>query len=62
MVKMNMKKIKDMTKQLDDENNSIERGYRSVICCFCSIPATRVQVAGLGCYPDYCKNPVCNMC
>ena len=62
MVKMNMEKIKDATKQLKDENNSIERRYRPVICCNCSIATTHVLITGLGCYPNYCESPVCNMC
>ena len=62
MVKMNMKKIKDTTKRLKDENNSIERRYRSTIRCFCSIPATQKVVTGLDCYPNYRESLVCNMC
>ena len=53
MNKMNMRKIRDMNKQLKDENNSIEMGYKSVICCNCSIPATHKLVTGLGCYPNF---------
>ena len=39
MVKMNMEKIEDTTKQLKDENDLIKRQYRSVTCCTYSIPA-----------------------
>ena len=46
----------------DDEDDSIERRYRSVICCNCSIPTTHKLVTGLGCYPNYHESPVCNMC
>ena len=33
MVKINMRKIKDTTEQLKDENYSIERPYRSFVIC-----------------------------
>ena len=59
---MNMGKIEDTTKQLKDENDSIKRQYRSVICCICLIPATHKLVTGLGCYPNYFENFLCNMC
>ena len=62
MVKMNMRKVEDTIKRLKDENNSIERRYRSVICCNCSIPATHKLVTGLGCYPNYFERLLCNMC
>ena len=57
-----MKKIKDATEQLKDENNSIERRYRSIIFCKCSNPATHLLVTGLGCYPNYHESLLCNMC
>ena len=57
MVKMNMRKIKDTTEQLKDENNS-----RSITCCNCSNPATHKLVTGLGCYPNYHESFICNMC
>ena len=60
---MNMGKIEDTTKRLKDENNSIERQYRSVIYYICSIPATHKLVTGLGCcYPNYHESTICNMC
>ena len=62
MVKINMRKIKDTTEQLKDENNSIEKRYRSIICCYCSNPATHKLVTGLGCYPNYHESLLCNMC
>ena len=64
MVKMNMRKIKDATEQLKDENNSIEKRYRSITCCtfLCSNPATHLLVTGLGCYPNYHESFICNMC
>ena len=62
MVKMNIKKIKDTTKQLKCDNYSIDKRYRSVICCFCSIPATHVLVTGLDCYPEFCEDLICNVC
>ena len=59
-----MRKIKDATEQLKDENNSIERRYRSITCCtfLCSNPATHLLVTGLGCYPNYHESLLCNMC
>ena len=59
-----MRKIKDATEQLKDENNSIERRYRSITCCtfLCSNPATHLLVTGLGCYPNYRESLLCNMC
>ena len=62
MNKMNMRKIRDTTKKLKDENDLIERRYRSIICCKCSNPATHLLVTGLGCYPNYHESLICNMC
>ena len=62
MNKLNMRKIKDTTKKLKDENDLIERRYRSIICCKCSKPATHILVTGLGCYPNYHESLICNMC
>ena len=42
MVKMNMRKIEDRTKQLEDENNSIEMRYRATICNDCKKEASIV--------------------
>ena len=62
MIKMNMIKIRDTNKQLKDENNSIERRYRSVICYtfLCSNPATHLLVKG-GC-PNYFEYFICKKC
>ena len=62
MNKMNMRKIRDTTKELKYENDLIERRYRSIICCKCSNPATHLLVTGLGCYPNYNECFICNMC
>ena len=62
MNKMNMRKIREKTKELKDKNDSIERRYRSIICCKCSKPATHLLVTGLGCYPNYYESLICNMC
>ena len=62
MVKMNMGKIEDTTKQLKDESDLIKRRYRSVICGICSIPARHKLVTGLGCYLNYFESLLCNMC
>ena len=64
MNKMNMRKIRDTTKELKDENDLIERRYRSITCCIflCSNPATHLLVTGLGCYPNYHESLLCNMC
>ena len=58
MNKMN----RDTTKELKDENNSIEKRHRSITCYKCSNPATHLLVTGLGCYPNYHESPICNMC
>ena len=39
-----MRKIRDATEQLKDENNSIEKRHRSIICCNCSIPQTSYRL------------------
>ena len=59
-----MRKIRDATEQLKDENNSIEKRHRSITCCtfLCSNPATHKLVTGLGCYPNYHESLLCNMC
>ena len=51
MVKTNMRKIENMTKEQKD-----------IICCNCSIPATHLLVTGLGCYPNYHESFICNTC
>ena len=61
MNKINMRKIRDTTKKLKDDNDLIERRYRSIICCKCSNPATHLLVTGLGCYPNYHESLICNM-
>ena len=54
MVKMDMRKIEDMTKRMEDENSLIEMQYRTTICNNCRLkPATYFIVKRLGCYPDY---------
>ena len=63
MNKMNMRKIRDTTKELKDENDLIERRYRSITCCtfLCSNPATHLLVKG-GC-PNYFEYFICRkMC
>ena len=62
MIKMNMRKIEDTTKQLKDESDLIEKRHRSIICCNCSIPATHILVTGLGRYPNYHGSFLCNVC
>ena len=64
MNKMNMRKIRDTTKELKVENDLIERCYRSITCCtfLCSNPATHKLVTGLGRYPNYHESLLCNMC
>ena len=62
MVKMNMRKIEDTTKQLKDESDLIKRRYRFVICSICSNPATHKLVTGLDCYPNYFESLLCNVC
>ena len=59
-----MRKIRDTTNELKDENDLIEMRYRFVICStfMCSNPATHLLVTGLGCYPNYHKSLLCNMC
>ena len=62
MNKMNMRKIRDITKELKDENDLIERRYRSITCCtfLCSNPATHLLVKG-GC-PNYFEYLICRKC
>ena len=64
MNKMNMRKIRDTTKELKDDNDLIERRYRYIKCStfMCSNPATHLLVTGLGCYPNYKECFICNMC
>ena len=63
MVKMNMRKIEDTTKQLKDENESIEKRYESTIFNDCGLkPVTYFIVKGLGCYLDYTDSYVCISC
>ena len=54
MVKMDMKKIEDMTKRMEGEDSLIEMRYRTTICNDCGLkPATYFIVKGSGRYPDY---------
>ena len=55
-----MVKVNFEDKQLNDENESIEKQYESKICNDCGWkPATYFIVNGLGCYPDYTYGYVC---
>ena len=48
MVKMNMRKIEDMTKQMEGEDSLIEMRYRATICNDCGLkPAKYYKVKGL---------------
>ena len=59
MVKMNMRKIEDMTKRMEGEDSLIEMQYRTTICNDCGLkPATYFIAKGLGCYPDYTYIPI----
>ena len=62
MVKINMRKIKDATEQLKDENDLIEKRHRSIICCKCSNTATYLLVRRFDVYPNYHGSFICNMC
>ena len=62
MNKMNMRKIRDTTKELKDENDLIERQYRSTICFKCSNPATHLLVRRFDFDPNYHESFICNMC
>ena len=57
-----MRKIRDTTKELKDENDLIEMRYRSITCCNCSNPTAHKLVTGLGRYPNYHERLLCNMC
>ena len=60
MIKINMRKIEDMTKQMEGEDSLIEMRYRTTICNDCGLkPATYFIVKGLGCYPDCTNSYVC---
>ena len=61
---MNMRKIKEATEQLKDENNSIEKRHRSIICCtfLCSNPATYLLVRRFEFNLNYHESFICNMC
>ena len=61
MVKINIRKIKDATEQLKDENDLIERRYRSIICCKCSNKATYLLVRHFDGNPNYHESFICNM-
>ena len=65
MVKMDMRKIKDMTKRMGGEDSLIEMLYRTKIYNdFGLKPATYFIVKRLGCYPDYdyTDSYVCILC
>ena len=55
-----MVKVNFEDKQLNDENESIEKRYESTICNDCRLkPATYFIVKGLGRYSDYTYSYVC---
>ena len=64
MNKMNMRKIRDTTKELKDENDLIERRYRSITCCtfLCSNPATHLLVRRFDFNPNYHESLLCYKC
>ena len=60
MVKMNMRKIKDTTKRLNDENESIDERYRATTCSYRrDISSTHLIVTGVGRFPNYGKCYIC---
>ena len=52
-----MREIKDTTKKLKDENESIKCSTY-----MCPNPTSHILVTGLGCYPNYCESYLCNKC
>ena len=57
-----MVKVNFEDKQLNDENESIEKRYKSKICNDCGLkPPTYFMVKGLGCYSDstYTDSHIC---
>ena len=63
-IDIEMKKIRDITKKLKDENEMIERHYESIKCItyMCPNLISHILVTGLGCYPNYCESYLCNKC
>ena len=59
-----MRKIIDTTKELKDDNDLIERRYRSITCCtfLCSNPATHLLVRRFDFNPNYHETYICNTC
>ena len=58
-----MVKVNFEDKQLNDENELIEKRYRTTTCNDCgSKSATYFIVKGLGCHPDYIYSYVCISC
>ena len=64
-----MVKVNFEDKQLNDENESTEKRYKSLtmyestICNECKErPSTHIKVTGLGCCPNYFEKVICNVC
>ena len=63
MVKVNMIKIEDTTKQLKDENELIDERYRATTCCYHrDRPSSHILVTGQGNYPNYNEFFICKWC
>ena len=62
MIKINMRKIRNTTKELNDDNYLIELRYRSIVCCtyMCTLPATYKLVTDR--FPNYHESFLCNKC
>ena len=60
MNKMNMIKIRDTTKELNNENKFLEWVYMSTICSKCKNPATYILVRGFA--DKYHEDRLCNTC
>ena len=60
---MDMRKIEDITKQIDGENSLIEMQYRETICNDCKErPASYFIVRRPERHPDYDEVYICRLC
>ena len=58
-----MVKVNFEDKQLNNENELIEKQYESTICNECKErPSTHVKITRLGCYPNYSEKVISNVC
>ena len=57
-----MLKINRLEQKIASISDEIDKRHRLIICKKCDLPATHILVTGLGEFPNYERNIICNKC